>query len=157
MIRTGLVLIVVAGAFAAGQWRGELTRSTKDAVFLKTSAALMHERGIGVRDSQDLRNYCGAPYPMVFSDLHDDVCWTRAPAIAAELRDCNDAMDIWVRSLAHSTGADYDSDHPLPGLRYLNPEGEIVTYHLPPMRKRTGSVLGPHSVRRDAGYIDPTR
>lgn len=124
-MRMGMLLLALGGAF----WAGE-----------------RHERkassGSGARDDT-------AMIKAIIESANKP-----ANDTTAALRDCNDAMYMWLRALEMRTG-DWDDSHPLPGFRYLNPEGEVVTYHVPPPRKRTGSLhIGPDTVRREAGYID---
>ena len=71
-------------------------------------------------------------------------------AIRAALRDCEDALAVF----SHA----YDNWKPgaqVPGLRFYNPEGEVVTYHLPPPREKSGPPINSPAerVRRDAGHI----
>lgn len=76
----------------------------------------------------------------------------RADHLPSDLRDCEDGL-----AMALHVWHDFPG-HEVPGFRFLNPEGEVVTYHLPPERKRTGSLhIGPDTVHREAGHVDPTK
>lgn len=130
MFRTGLVLLAIGGAFWMGKRCGD-------------------QEGYA-RAEKEI-----PPRPIWRLVVNQTV---NEKGAVASLRDCEDALAIVLNSYDRESSIQWSArpvGYQSPGLRYINPEGEYVTYTLPPKRAATGRPTDgttARRVRRAAGH-----